>query len=119
MPECRVVRTEQPARVTLQLYGTFDGPTAWSLRRSLETEAAGEICIDFSQVREFYDLGVAILAHGFAEARRRRLLLRGLRRHQLRMFKYFGVEVEDLGARDDDAPHSVAGAFEPDAVAHL
>jgi anti-anti-sigma regulatory factor len=83
--------------VTINVDGIFDGATAWELRKKLETSPRAQtVVLDFSRVREFYDFGVGVLAHWLAQRANRfpRILLRGLRTHQLRMFRYFGVETE-------------------------
>lgn len=84
--------------LVLRLDGVFDGASAWDLRHLLERSAAETpgrpVIVDFSAVRDFYDFGVAVLAHGLAQrpAHLPPVRLRGLRTHQLRMFGYFGVE---------------------------
>lgn len=89
--------------LTIRLDGTFDGATAWDLRRRLEDlgESCGErVVIDFSKVREFYDFGVAVLANGLLERSGAlpRVILRGLRTHQMRLLQYFGVGLgEEVG----------------------
>lgn len=60
-------------------------------------ERGGELVLDFSHVREFADLGVAALARGLA-GDDRRLRFRGLRQHQLRIFRYFGWDLDGLRA---------------------
>jgi anti-anti-sigma regulatory factor len=82
-------------RTVIRLSGVFDRASASELTERLEAERADEIVLDFSLVREFADLGVAALAHDLAGGDRR-LLLRGLRQHQLRIFRYFGVDIEAL-----------------------
>lgn len=83
--------------VVLTVEGVFDGATAWELRRSLEEIHAargGQVVLDFTRVREFYDFGVAVLAHGLAQrtASQPKVILRGLRTHQMRMLRYFGID---------------------------
>lgn len=81
--------------VTFELEGVFDGASAWDLRRAIESldEGAEQVVVDFSRVREFYDFGVAVLAHALADRdfERPKVALRGLRTHQARLFRYFGV----------------------------
>lgn len=82
--------------VTFALAGVFDGASAWDLRHAIEAVEveASQLVLDFSKVREFYDFGVAVLAHALAQrdARRPAVALKGLRTHQARMFQYFGVQ---------------------------
>ena len=84
-------------RIVIRLSGRFDRDSAIELGERLEGERGAELVLDFSLVREFADLGVATLAHGLAGGERRLRLL-GLRHHQLRIFRYFGVDVDDLAA---------------------
>lgn len=91
MRGCSIVRKLEGGRVVIRVAGVFDCSSAFELRDRLEREPAGDLVLDFSLVREFADLGVATLAHGLADGERR-LKLRGLRQHQLRIFRYFGVE---------------------------
>ena len=99
MPDGTISREPDGERVVFRVAGAFDRTAAWSLREQVEREAAREVLLDFSLVRDFSDLGVAVLAHGLTAARRR-VLFRGLRQHQLRVFRYCGVAVEELAARD-------------------
>ena len=99
----RMVRELEGDRtVVIRVAGVFDRASACELRERLAADPAPDLVLDFSLVREFADLGVATLAHVLARAERR-LHFRGLRQHQLRMFRYFGV---DVGS--PDAPPSFA-----------
>jgi anti-anti-sigma regulatory factor len=93
MPGCRIVRETEGDRAVIRVAGVFDRPSAIELNERLGRERSGDVVLDFSLVREFADLGVAALAQGLAVADRR-VSLRGLRRHQLRIFRYFGVDPE-------------------------
>ena len=93
MPGCTIVREQEGGRAVLRIAGVFDRASAFELRERLEREPPGDVVLDFSHVREFADLGVATLAHGLAGGERRLRLL-GLRQHQLRIFRYFGVDVD-------------------------
>jgi anti-anti-sigma regulatory factor len=99
---CTFQSEHEGARTVIRLAGTFDRASAFELAHRLEGEPADELVLDFSLVREFADLGVATLATGLAGAERR-LLMRGLRQHQLRMFRYFGVDVETVQPDSDPA----------------
>ena len=92
---CVFLRETEGGRTVIRLSGVFDHASAAELAERLQQEATNEVVLDFSLVREFADLGVAALAHGLAGGRQR-LLMRGLRQHQLRIFRYFGVDVEAL-----------------------
>jgi hypothetical protein len=97
MPACSIERDLVDGRAVIRVAGVFDRAAAFELRDRLEREPAMDVVLDFSLVREFADLGVATLAHGLAGGERR-LRLVGLRQHQLRIFRYFGVDVDGLGA---------------------
>jgi anti-anti-sigma regulatory factor len=101
-------RAEHGDRAIYVVDGAFDRASAWALRERVEREtAAEEVLLDFTRVREFSDLGVAVLAHGLTGATRR-VVFRGLRQHELRIFRYCGVAVEELAAE----PPARAGAAE-------
>lgn len=82
-----------------RLGGVFDRAGAWSLRERIAREGEGEVVLDFSHVRDISDLGIAVLAHGVSGASRR-VLFRGLRQHQLRIFRYCGVPIEEMSGRE-------------------
>jgi hypothetical protein len=103
MPACSIVRDLVDGRAVIRVAGVFDRASAFELRDRLERETAIDVVLDFSLVREFADLGVATLAHGLAGGERK-LRLVGLRQHQLRIFRYFGVDVDGLGAAADRQP---------------
>jgi len=92
------LETRQPDGVILiRLDGVFDVVAAWGVRGRLGSCAPGEsVVLDFSQVRAFEDLGVAVLASGLAARPGQGVALRGLRQHQHRMFRYFGVDLDAL-----------------------
>jgi anti-anti-sigma regulatory factor len=98
MPGCRIVRETEGQRAVIRVAGVFDRRSAIELNERLGREAPGDVVLDFSLVREFADLGVAALAEGLAAAERT-VRLRGLRQHQLRIFRYFGVDPTSLDAR--------------------
>jgi hypothetical protein len=83
----------------VRLEGKFDAVAAWQMRARLGAlPLTAEIVIDFSQVREFQDLGVAVLATCLAARDGPNVAVRGLCQHQRRMFRYFGVDVDALHA---------------------
>ncbi len=99
---CTIQRELEGVRTVIRVSGTFDRASAVELAHRLEDERGDELVVDFSHVREFADLGVATLAHGLAGAARP-LQLRGLRQHQVRIFRYFGLDVRAPQV-DADAP---------------
>jgi len=109
MLDCTISRMEGSERAVYALEGLFNRVAAWSLRDRIERDPLREIVIDFTRVRDFSDLAVAVLAYGLTTATRR-VLLRGLRQSQLRIFRACGVAVDELlladgpGARSGMAP---------------
>lgn len=101
MTACRIEREEEGGRTILRVSGTFDRASAFAVREELSRGRPREVVIDFSQVRDFADLGVATLAYGIAGTDRR-VSMRGLRTHQLRIFRYFGVEADPTTAPAGD-----------------
>jgi anti-anti-sigma regulatory factor len=86
-------------RRVLRLLGTFDGDAARELLSHIHREPARHLVIDVSLVRGFDEVGVATLARlvvGSSEARR--IALRGLSTHQLRILRYLGLELAEVGA---------------------
>jgi hypothetical protein len=88
--------------------GRFEGDCAWALADRLDHEELPEVILDFAQVNDFVDYGVAVLATALLSLRAKRVHLTGLRQHQLRLFRYFGVDPEQLLQRGD-VPSAPAG----------
>lgn len=103
MAGCRFATERAAGRTVIRVEGCFDRESAGLLARQLEASGGDELVLDFSLVSEFADLGVAALAHGLSSAERPLRLL-GLRRHQVRMFRYFGLLVEPLPMPSDSEP---------------
>jgi anti-anti-sigma regulatory factor len=103
---CTIQSDREGERTVLRVSGTFDRTSAHELTERLADVAATELVVDFSLVHEFADLGVATLAHDLAGVDRR-LLLRGLRPPQLRIFRYFGLDVEANPSSGDTDPLEV------------
>jgi anti-anti-sigma regulatory factor len=112
MADCSITKEREGERVLYRLAGVFDRAAAWALREKVDREAGREVLLDFSLVRDFSDLGVAVLAHGLTNASRR-VLFRGLRQHQLRIFRYCGVPIEEMTAREAAASPLDASAAAP------
>jgi len=82
--------------VVVRVDGTFDAKSAARLAGWLaEVPADGMLVLDFGSVRECQDVGLAAVASQLAA--RERLIVRGLTRHQERMLRYFGVELDGAG----------------------
>jgi anti-anti-sigma regulatory factor len=87
--------------LVIQANGTFDVPAAERVARELQQAAEVEVRIDLTQVRDFHDFGVAVLARALAS--RRQVDVRGLRTHQIRLLRYLGIDAVSEPARLGDA----------------
>jgi anti-anti-sigma regulatory factor len=82
-----------------RMVGVFDVPAAHRLARALaQTGELEQVRIDLTQVREFHDYGVTVLAQALA-SRGTRIVVRGLRQHHRRLLRYFGIDTggESIG----------------------
>jgi len=80
----------------IRLDGTFDLAAAEEIQEALAESPEGtEVYVDLSQVREFHDRAVAVLADA-VKAAGHPISVRGLRQHQYRMLRYLGVEPSAL-----------------------
>ncbi len=100
-------RDHDGARVAYRIHGAFDRAGAWVLRERLECDPAPTVLLDFSQVRDFSDLAVTVLAHGLAGSERP-VTFRGLREHELRILRYCGVPVDERAGDRVSGPAAVA-----------
>ena len=88
------------AGLTIRIEGVFDVPAARRVRELLDAAPATDsVAVDLSQVREFHDPGVAVLAEALAGEGGSRVAVRGLRQHQIRMLRYLGVAPSALAER--------------------
>ena len=108
MPACSLEREVIGSTAFYRVAGKFEAPSAWELSGRLQQDPLGEVVVDFSQVSEFVDYGVAIIA-GALVGSRKRIELRGLRQHQERLFGYFGVDPAELAR----PRRPVSSALEP------
>ena len=88
--DIRLERDDQ--RLVLRLTGTLDGRTALVVTQALRELPPLPLIVDFSQVRTFVDLSVDALTRALRD---RPVSLTGLGRHQARMFRYFGLRVDE------------------------
>jgi hypothetical protein len=88
-----VTRTTR-GEVVIRVDGTFDAKAASRLSGWLaEVPAGGPLVIDFREVRECQDFGLARVAADLSA--REHVVVRGLTRHQERMLRYLGVILRD------------------------
>ncbi len=81
----------------LQMQGLFDVRAAQRVVEYLEgTRGQGPVRVDLTKITEFRDSGVAVLAQALKQMTWVRARLVGLRTHQVRMLKYFGLEASHL-----------------------
>jgi hypothetical protein len=78
--------------ILIRLDGIFDAVAAWDVRGRLGHVAPDEtVVLDFSQVKDCRDLGLAVIAQDLVPGEGPHVVLRGLCQHQHRLLKYFGV----------------------------
>jgi hypothetical protein len=103
-PMMDVTRGAQ-GEVVIRIDGTFDGKAATRLQGWLvEVPSSDPLVLDFTQVRACEDFGLASVARNLVS--RDRLVVRGLTRHQERMLRYLGVELEKDELPSEDLPES-------------
>jgi hypothetical protein len=96
MPACSVKREVVGTTSHYRIDGRFEGACAWDLARRLDHEDLPEVILDFARVNDFVDYGVAVLAGALLSLKAKRVRLTGLRQHQLRLFRYFGVDADEM-----------------------
>lgn len=84
---------EAPTTI-ISLEGTFDLPAARLLENSIKRLRRGDrVLVDFEDVRLFKDFAVAVLAQALKDYGAG-VRVEGLRLHQIRLLRYFGVGPE-------------------------
>jgi len=96
MPACTVNREAHGDTSTYIVSGRVEGACAWELAARLAEERLPRAVLDFSRCHEFQDYAVAVLSQAVLGVPGLRVHLRGLRQHQERVFKCFGVDVAEL-----------------------
>ena len=87
--------TAPGGEILISLDGAFDAFAAWQIRgRLVSLPPESSVVLDFTAVDEFFDLGVAVMAHGLAVNEGARVEMRGLHEHQHRLFRYFGIDAD-------------------------
>jgi len=97
MAACNLHREVNGSTALYRIAGRFEASCAFDLSERLEAEPLYEVVVDFSQVNEFVDSGVAVIAPALLNSGHA-IRLRGLRQHQERLFRYFGVDPQELPA---------------------
>jgi hypothetical protein len=113
MPGCNLEREVLGGIALYRISGRFEGACAWELSARLEREPLHHVVVDFAQVGEFVDYGIAVMANAL-NTLDKQVRLRGLRQHQERLFRYFGVEAAEAAGPADDftVPASDSSASE-------
>ncbi len=80
--------------------GVFDVRAARRVAEYVEAVAGrGHVRIDLTKVTEFDDFGIAVLAQAVKHLRLVNVRVVGLRTHQFRLLKYFGVDAAVLSGQ--------------------
>jgi hypothetical protein len=119
MPACACVidREVKGSTAVYRVRGKFESSCAWDLSRRIAQEPLRDLSVDFAQVNDFVDYGIAVLSSCLIEAPHKHVRLLGLRQHQVRLFKYFGVEPEQLSDSEAVAPEETLIATRLQGVA--
>jgi anti-anti-sigma regulatory factor len=82
-------------KCSIELEGVFDLKAARRVEEALgRMEAGGTVEVDLTRVREFHDVGLAILAQSVRRSRDSiQVDVRGLRDRQHRLLRYLGIEL--------------------------
>jgi hypothetical protein len=101
---CIIDREVNGSIAVYRVRGKFESSCAWDLSRRIAHEPLRDLSVDFAQVSDFVDYGIAVLSSCLLDAPHKKVRLLGLRQHQVRLFKYFGVEPEQLSESAAAAP---------------
>ena len=87
-------------QLLVEVDGVFDLAAAARVAEALaEVRPGGALRVDLTRVREFHDAGVAALGRSLTTAGDAvRVVVAGLRQHQLRILEYLGVDLLALAA---------------------
>lgn len=109
--------SERERGTVIRMEGAFDLPAARLVAHTLQRMSPGEdVVVDFTHVRQFHDFAVALLAKAVAQ-RDGAVKLHGLRMHQIRLLRYFGIDASAFRADDgrDEGDASDDGGRTPSA----
>jgi hypothetical protein len=101
---CIIDREVNGSTAVYRVRGKFESSCAWDLSRRIAHEPLHDLSVDFAQVNDFVDYGIAVLSSCLIESSHKNVRLLGLRQHQVRLFKYFGVEPERISETAEAAP---------------
>ena len=116
MSACTVIREARGDTATYVLSGRFEGISAWDLAARLTEEQLPRAVLDFSRCHEFHDYAIAVLSQALLGLLGLRVQLRGLRQHQERVFKCFGVDAAELSHPDEPPRLEAAPALAREVV---
>ena len=94
--DLRLSRWAEGGRRVLRVVGTFVGDAVDDLVDEIRREPSPDIVVDVGLVRDIDEVGVAALARLVQTGAHRRIALRGLSTHQLRILRYLGAELSGL-----------------------
>src|SRR3954453_11035460 len=83
MPGCNLEREVLGGIALYRISGRFEGACAWELSARLEREPLHHVVVDFAQVGEFVDYGIAVMANAL-NTLDKQVRLRGLGQPQER-----------------------------------
>jgi hypothetical protein len=109
---CSLNREVIGSTAIYRIAGSFEGSCAWELCGRIEREPLSALVLDFSQVGDFVDYGIAVLANALLSMPQRTVELRGLRQHQERLFRYFGVDAAPRSEEIELSP-AIEAALHP------
>jgi hypothetical protein len=89
--------TAEREALTIRMSGVFDVPAARRFADALGEAHGRAVHVDVTQVREFHDFAVALLARALSG--RERTTVTGLREHHVRLLAYLGIDAGP-GLRD-------------------
>lgn len=112
MPGCDLEREVEGSIAVYRIAGRFENSCAWDLASRIAREPLREVVIDFSRANEFVDSAVAVIASALLSAPHR-VFLKGLRHHQERLFRYFGVDPREPAGEPPQLPPELSP---PDAI---